>query len=383
MSALDPEIVALVAALDEESPQARDVAAARLVALGWPAAPVLLGLPSATASGRARCSFTLVGVVYSAQSRWVRGEAPLHDLRLAGRLGDLGPELALWLRRAVTIDPALVDTEVDVDVVRATTLEVLDRLAAAAGASWEQDVFGGLRLSSPLDPPAPTAYAGPLRVRATRLACTRTTDFSRVECEACLTLAVRLERPLAPILPLNLSVLRAHDDLDTELNATVSTLEADEHDASFAVRLTGLHPEARTLKALDLRITGVFPEDVEVLTWTRPEPGARLQSALCELEVTHVEGDGLGLVARPTAEAATIPPETFGRLVDAALLGAAGSDEELAAVECWRAAGSDAVHWRARWSRLDPRRLDRLQLYVARALFVSPTALSLRGLALP
>ncbi len=180
-----------------------------------------LSLAERDAATRAACS---TGLPIARQiARPLEGESPtltarrtwtyfgIHLQRASYKVGDdrrvelehrgtLAAALTVLADEQGLVPPTVPDArEIAVSLRDVTFLEAADRACRMAGARVHQRAAGRLVVEPEPDPPYPTAYAGPCRVRVVEVVATRSTDFVDRLARVQLRLRFGWEWPFQPV----------------------------------------------------------------------------------------------------------------------------------------------------------------------------------------
>lgn len=177
----------------------RDAATRTAIAMGPAISSRLLLWEDAPASNRARRLWAYTGAQVrrtEAALRQPRGFDFDHDGTLAAALDALARRHGVLVARDL---PPEAQRPVRCALRDVTLLGALDALCPQAGCQGGQRARGELAVTAGREPEYPTAYRGPMRVRAVEVRSTRSTDFAAVQASTQVRLRVDWEWPIHPI----------------------------------------------------------------------------------------------------------------------------------------------------------------------------------------
>jgi hypothetical protein len=182
----------------------RDAATRMAAALGVEVAPRLLLWDDAPPSNRARRLWAFMGIHLRRAEEVVRSPHA-YDFEHAGTLRSLLHELARISGVLVARDlPVEADRPIALRLRGTTLLGVLDEACRQAGCHGGQRARGELVVHAGHEPPYPSAYAGPMRIRIVEIRSVRSTDFASAQAQTQVRLRVEWEWPTTPLSPLRI-----------------------------------------------------------------------------------------------------------------------------------------------------------------------------------
>lgn len=202
----------IFAGLASSRVEERDDATRMAIAMGPSVAPRLLKLIADSPEGRRRALWAYTGMHLRRAEAALRQAQRMH-FQHTGTLATALASLGAFHGVPVAEPIANPDGKVAIDMPNATLLAALDRVVEQAGCRAFQGVRGELVTQLGADPPYPTIYWGPLRVRVTEIRNTRFTDFAHSQESTQLRLRLDWEWPIAPV-----SSLRVHVDHATRVD---------------------------------------------------------------------------------------------------------------------------------------------------------------------